>query len=125
MRNESGWNSVVTYLGITKTNFLIRMQNLRQPDMNTDNFGTYWSIDHIVPLRLFDLNNEDDVLLAWNHYNLMPMYTAHNFEKEHCLHISEELLSYLPDNEFTLRLKQKVDQHKVNFNIYKDNLNAS
>ena len=118
MRGESGSNTVAPYLGLPKINFLIKMQGLRQPDMNTDNFGVTWCVDHIVPLKLFNLNDPDDLALAWNHNNLLTMYCTHNFEKEHCLHISKELLSYLPDNEWTSKLKQKVNEHIIDFSIY-------
>ena len=123
MRHESGSDTVARHLGISKLDFLIKMESLRQPDMNTDNFGLTWCVDHIVPLRLFDLTKPEDISLAWNHNNLIPMYNDHNFEKEHCLHISEEILSYQEKNEWTEKLMSVIKKNKVDFSLYNHKAN--
>jgi hypothetical protein len=45
-------------------------------EMNWDNYGSYWSIDHIIPVSKFDLTIEDDKMKCWNWSNLMPMYNS-------------------------------------------------
>lgn len=120
VRHQSTPATILNYLGVDKTTFHIRIQKMRQPDMSLDNFGQLWCVDHIVPLRLFDLTKKDDLELAWNINNLMPMYLTHNFEKEHSLEISEQLLSYLPQNEWITKLNEVVRSNKVDFSIYKD-----
>jgi len=42
-------------------------------EMNWENYGSYWSIDHIIPVCKFDLTNEDEKLKCWNWTNLMPV----------------------------------------------------
>lgn len=120
VRHQSTPSIILNYLGLDKTNFHIKIQKMRQPDMTLDNLGKLWCVDHIVPLRLFDLTKEEDLYLAWNHNNLIPMYLTHNFEKEHSLHVTEELLSFFPENEWIAKLKAKVAENKVDFSIYKD-----
>jgi len=41
-------------------------------DMNWDNYGTYWFIDHVVPICKFDLTDEKEKLKCWNWTNLFP-----------------------------------------------------
>jgi hypothetical protein len=51
-------------------------------DMNWDNYGSYWSIDHIIPVCKFDLTNEDEKLKCWNWSNLMPVTIKYNSSKK-------------------------------------------
>jgi hypothetical protein len=51
-------------------------------EMNWDNYGSYWSIDHIIPVCKFDLTNEDDKLKCWNWSNMMPTTIKFNSSKK-------------------------------------------
>ncbi len=51
-------------------------------DMNWDNYGTYWSIDHIIPVRKFDLTDETEKLQCWNWSNLIPVTVKYNSTKK-------------------------------------------
>lgn len=42
------------------------------PGMTWGNYGSVWVIDHIVPLRMFDLSNVEDLKIVWHYKNLMP-----------------------------------------------------
>ena len=42
-------------------------------DMNWENYGSYWSIDHIIPVCKFDLTDEHEKLQCWNWTNLIPV----------------------------------------------------
>ena len=41
--------------------------------MNWDNYETFWSIDHVIPICKFDLNLEDEKYRCWNWSNLIPI----------------------------------------------------
>jgi hypothetical protein len=41
--------------------------------MNWDNYETFWSIDHVIPICKFDLTLEDEKYKCWNWSNLMPV----------------------------------------------------
>jgi hypothetical protein len=41
-------------------------------EMNWENYGTYWLIEHVVPISKFDLINENEKFKCWNWSNLMP-----------------------------------------------------
>ena len=52
------------------------------PEMNWENYGAYWSIDHIIPVRKFDLIVEDEKCKCWNWSNLMPVTVKYNSSKK-------------------------------------------
>jgi len=51
-------------------------------EMNWDNYGSYWSIDHIIPVNKFDLTIDDEKLKCWNWSNLMPVTVKFNSTKK-------------------------------------------
>jgi len=51
-------------------------------EMNWDNYGKYWSIDHIIPTCKFDLINEDEKFKCCNWSNLMPVTIKYNSSKK-------------------------------------------
>jgi len=51
-------------------------------EMNWDNYGSFWSIDHIIPVCKFDLTIEDEKLKCWNWSNLMPVTINYNSSKK-------------------------------------------
>jgi hypothetical protein len=51
-------------------------------EMNWDNYGLFWSIDHIIPVRKFDLTIENEKLKCWNWSNLMPVTIQYNSTKK-------------------------------------------
>jgi hypothetical protein len=51
-------------------------------EMNWENYGSYWSIDHILPVNKFDLTNENEKLCCWNWSNLMPVSVTYNSSKK-------------------------------------------
>lgn len=42
-------------------------------NMNWGNHGTYWEIDHIIPLNTFDLTKVDEQIKAFNYNNTRPL----------------------------------------------------
>ncbi len=48
--------------------------------MSFDNYGK-WEIDHIKPISLFDLENNEEMLICFNHTNLQPLWKLDNIKK--------------------------------------------
>ena len=46
-----------------------------------ENYGTEWHIDHVIPLSKFDLNDEEQQLVAFNWRNTMPLSVKENLSK--------------------------------------------
>ena len=50
--------------------------------MNWNNYGIFgWHIDHIKPLSIFDLTNEEDFKIAVHYKNLQPLWAIDNLKK--------------------------------------------
>jgi hypothetical protein len=65
-------------------------------EMNWENYGSFWSIDHVIPVCKFDLTDETQKYQCWNWTNLMPVSVVYNSSK-----------------------KQKIDLNQVNYIIEK------
>jgi hypothetical protein len=50
--------------------------------MNWKNYGSYWHIDHIIPVECFDLQNETEKYICWNWTNLVPLDKTTNCSKK-------------------------------------------
>ena len=61
-------------------------------EMNWENYGSYWSIDHIIPVCKFDLTVEDEKLKCWNWSNLMPVTVNFNSSKKE---INQNQINYI------------------------------
>jgi hypothetical protein len=51
-------------------------------DMNWENYGTFWNIDHLIPLNKFELNNPEEAMKAFNWKNTWAMKSNENFIKK-------------------------------------------
>lgn len=49
--------------------------------MTWENYGSYWHVDHIVPLSAFDLSDPRQLALAMNWQNLQPLEAIANKSK--------------------------------------------
>jgi len=50
-------------------------------NMNWNNLGSYWHIDHILPINKFDLNNSDNIKICFHWTNLQPLQSFENISK--------------------------------------------
>ncbi len=50
-------------------------------DISWDNYGTYWHLDHVIPIAFFDLNNEDERYMCFNWLNIRPLEKTKNISK--------------------------------------------
>ena len=70
----------VEYLGCTIPEYL---NWLLKYDTNytLENRGYEWHIDHVIPLSRFNLENEEQQLIAFNWRNTMPLSCSENLSK--------------------------------------------
>ncbi len=71
----------MNYLGITLSEYVQYMEKQFDENMNWDNYGSYWEIDHIKPIDSFDLTDEKQIYECFNYLNTRPLYWKHNKEK--------------------------------------------
>ncbi len=58
-------------------------------EMNWDNYGKVWNIDHTIPVNAFDMESDLDVEVCFDWRNLMPKLVLSNLKKRN------KLLPYL------------------------------
>ena len=63
----------LVYLGCTLTIFKNWLEYQFDVDMTWDNYGTYWTVDHVLPLDLFNLDNIEHQNIAFNWKNTRPV----------------------------------------------------
>lgn len=74
------WKSFVKY-DINELKALL--ESKFSDKMNWDNYGTYWELDHIIPLYFFkDLPLEESIVKAWDLSNLQPLEIYLNRSKQ-------------------------------------------
>ena len=88
---ERHWEDLVSY----------NLQQLKEhlesqftSEMNWDNYGSYWEIDHVIPQNTFSFETENDVdfKICWSLINLRPLEKSANRQRpKDGSDISEEL----------------------------------
>ena len=58
-----------------------------EESMNWDNLGTVWQLDHIIPLSVFDMNNEFDTKICFHWTNFQPLFSNENRSKSNKLQL--------------------------------------
>jgi len=78
IRTKARRGSAVSDLGCTIEHLIKYIESLWKPNMSWDNWGKgigKWQIHHLVPLHQFDLTDRNQLQLACNYSNLVPMWT--------------------------------------------------
>lgn len=73
--------STYRYLGCDSELFKKWLIYCFDNDMNINNHGTYWHMDHVIPISKFDLKNKEDVYLCFNWRNVTPYQKNMNMSK--------------------------------------------
>jgi len=58
-------------------------------EMSWDNYGSFWSIDHIIPVSKFDLIDETQKNKCWNWTNLVPVQVNYNSSKRQNIDLNQ------------------------------------
>ena len=66
-------NSTNKYIGCNIEQLKKWLEFQFDNDMNWINKS--WQLDHIIPVSLFDLNDNFDIQIAFNWTNIQPLYT--------------------------------------------------
>ena len=71
----------IEYLGCNMDEYTQYLEFYFTPEMNWDNYGEYWEIDHIKPIASFDLNIEENLYTCFHYLNTQPLEKTQNREK--------------------------------------------
>lgn len=73
--------STVQYVGCTPAELKKHLESQFDEHMTWYNCGTYWHVDHIVPMSFFDMTKEKDRLTCCHFSNLRPFPAEENVKK--------------------------------------------
>ena len=65
-------DTTMNYIGCNIQYFREWIEYNFTAEMNWNNYGLFWSIDHIIPVCKFNLSDEDEKFKCWNWSNMMP-----------------------------------------------------
>lgn len=88
-------NTTMSYIGCPIQYLREWLEYNFTPEMNWNNYGTYWHIDHIIPVACFDLTNETQKMICWNWTNLAPLKKSTNCSKKSL--INELQIKFIKD----------------------------
>lgn len=79
-KNFVRWEKIVGY---TKQQLKEHLEKQFKPEMNWDNYGSYWHIDHIKPKSWFIYESIEDeqFKMCWALENLQPLEASENLSK--------------------------------------------
>lgn len=113
--------SFMKYLGCS-VEYLKKWLEIRfTKDMSWDNFGSYWQIDHVIPIDAFTFGNEPEKYICFNWKNLQPLQSIENRRKTNKI-----LLPYIMNNIICAhRFIQKfmTDNNNLEYQGLKETLN--
>lgn len=72
--------SIESVLGYTINDLINHLEKQFDQFMNWDNHGSYWEIDHIIPVDAFNYDSFDHPQFkqCWSLNNLQPLYWLSN-----------------------------------------------
>jgi hypothetical protein len=87
----------IELLGCSLDSFRIYLESKFRTGMTWENYGNRigcWTIDHIIPISLFDLTKPDQQGYCFHFSNMQPMWHIENVKKSN--HITEDRQMGLP-----------------------------
>lgn len=75
--------STIRGIGCTAVELKKYLEERFDDKMSWENYGSYWHIDHIIPLASFNLMNKEQFEKACHYTNLQPLEAKENLRK-HC-----------------------------------------
>jgi len=82
-------------------------------NMNWDNIGSYWEVDHILPVCKFDLSSERDKLICFHWTNLQPLPALENRSKGGKLLLHYYYNNIVSVNRFNEKYKQFLGYQNI------------
>ena len=104
--------TVVNFIGCKRELFMEWIEFQFYDDMSWDNFGSLWGIDHTIPIRNFDLSEDEEVKKCYNWINLRP----YRLDKNSSKHDNVDPYSYLLQEVKAHRFLQEINDNEHSAN---------
>ena len=82
MKNGFKNSSAIKDLGLSIEDFKKYLESKFYGEMSWDNYGSYWVLDHIIPLASADLTIPEEVSRLCHYSNIQPLTAVHNSIKK-------------------------------------------
>jgi hypothetical protein len=79
-RGKGKSKNTIKYLGACSKDYLEWILH-NDKNYTLENRGKVWHIDHVIPVSLFDLDDEEQQTIAFNWRNTMPLDAKENLQK--------------------------------------------
>jgi hypothetical protein len=99
--------NTIQYLGLSSSDYFKWILSYN-PLYTIDNYGKVWHIDHVIPLSRFNLNDENEHIIAFNWRNTMPLSAKENLAKNNRILVLQieqhynHLINYHKENQLDL-----------------------
>ncbi len=109
LNNLNKKSSTMTYFSCDIELFIKWLEYCFIDEMSMENHGSYWHLDHVIPVSLFDLSKPEEVYLCFHYLNYMPLKAMDNIIKQNNI-IYSQLLTH-SDNIINFHLENilKID----------------
>jgi hypothetical protein len=67
-------NKSINFLGCSSNEFKLHLEKQFLPEMNWENHGEIWELDHIKPCASFNLINEEEQEQCFHFFNYQPLF---------------------------------------------------
>lgn len=68
-------------LGCSLAEYKVYLENKFYGNINWDNYGTVWHLDHIIPCSAFDLSDPEEQKKCFHYTNTQPLLAKENLRK--------------------------------------------
>jgi hypothetical protein len=82
--------------------------------MNWENLGSYWQIDHIIPINAFNFKNTNEKYICFHWTNLQPLTCYENRFKSNKIYLHYYFNNIISINRFNSKYRQFLGYQMIN-----------
>jgi hypothetical protein len=83
-------------------------------NMNWENMGTIWHIDHILPISKFNFQNQNEIKICYHWTNLQPLEKFNNISKSNKIYLHDYFNNFISVFRFNTTNKNFIGYQAVN-----------
>jgi len=115
-------DTTLYYVGCTLDQFKQHLESKFQENMNWENYGSAWHIDHIIPCNAFNFLDEKQVKACFHYKNLQPLWATENIIKKD-KYTKDNYDKYLDDYGYEYDSDDSDDEEAFEEYLIKNNIN--
>jgi len=115
LKNKNKLKHSIDYLGCCSNDYFKWIFNYNNIYI-LENYGKEWHIDHVIPISKFNLNDQEQHLIAFNWRNTMPLSVKENLSKNNKI-IKEQIEQHYK-KLIEYHLENKLDLPQVFIDLF-------